>query len=155
MLWYLFRSLHVFQLRPGIVRPCRLVRPVTQIPERSLVHQGSLPKLPVPPLKQTFERYLAALGPVVSEEELEHTRQLVEEFLKGGVGERLQRGLERRARKTDNWVDICACILWWTWLKICIISISNGKVHTSILCRLVWLLLCLCSCQNGGCRQPI
>lgn len=45
------------------------------------------------------------LEPIVSEEELEHTRQLVEEFLQGGVGERLQKGLERRSRKTDNWVD--------------------------------------------------
>uniref|UniRef100_A0AAQ5YV43 Choline/carnitine acyltransferase domain-containing protein n=1 Tax=Amphiprion ocellaris TaxID=80972 RepID=A0AAQ5YV43_AMPOC len=95
-------------LRPGSVKPCRLVRPVTQIQERSLVHQEGLPKLPVPPLKQTCERYLAALEPIVSEEELEHTRQLVQELLKGGVGERIQKGLERRARKTDNWLSE-----WW------------------------------------------
>ncbi|XP_014879812.1 carnitine O-acetyltransferase-like isoform X2 [Poecilia latipinna] len=90
-------------LRPGIANPCRLLRAVTQISERSFVHQEGLPKLPVPPLKQTCERYLAALEPIVSEEELEHTRVLIQEFLKGGVGERLQKGLERRARKTDNW----------------------------------------------------
>ncbi|XP_070689556.1 carnitine O-acetyltransferase-like [Pempheris klunzingeri] len=95
-------------LRPGMVKPCRLARPVTQIPERSLAHQEGLPKLPVPALKQTCERYLAALEPIVSEEELEYTRQLVQEFLKGGVGERLQKGLERRARKTDNWLSE-----WW------------------------------------------
>uniref|UniRef100_A0A672ZGY4 Zgc:154046 n=1 Tax=Sphaeramia orbicularis TaxID=375764 RepID=A0A672ZGY4_9TELE len=95
-------------LRPGVVKPCRLVRPVTQIPERSLVHQEGLPKLPVPSLKQTCERYLAALEPIVSEEELEHTRQLVQEFLKGGVGDRVQKGLERRARKTENWLSE-----WW------------------------------------------
>lgn len=70
------------------------------------MHQEGLPKLPVPPLKQTCERYLAILEPIVSKEELEHTRQLVQEFLKGGVGERLQKELERRARKTDNWVGI-------------------------------------------------
>uniref|UniRef100_A0A3B4XH26 Carnitine O-acetyltransferase n=1 Tax=Seriola lalandi dorsalis TaxID=1841481 RepID=A0A3B4XH26_SERLL len=75
---------------------------------RSLVHQEGLPKLPVPPLKQTCERYLASLEPIVSEEELEHTRKLVEEFLKGGVGGRLQKGLERRARKADNWLSE-----WW------------------------------------------
>lgn len=88
-----------------MVKPRRLIRLTTQIPERSLVHQEGLPKLPVPSLKQTCERYLAALEPIVSEEELEYTRKLVEEFLKGGVGERLQKGLERRARKTENWVD--------------------------------------------------
>lgn len=89
-----------------MVRPCRLVRPAAHISKRSLVHQEGLPKLPVPPLKQTCERYLAAVEPIVSEEELEHTRKLIEEFLKGGVGDRLQKGLERRARKTENWVDI-------------------------------------------------
>ncbi|XP_043967333.1 carnitine O-acetyltransferase-like [Gambusia affinis] len=95
-------------LRPGIANPCRLLRAVTQISERSFVHQEGLPKLPVPPLKQTCERYLAALEPIVSEEELEHTRVLIQEFLKSGVGERLQKGLERRARKTDNWLSE-----WW------------------------------------------
>lgn len=70
------------------------------------MHQEGLPKLPVPPLKKTCERYLAALEPIVSEEELEYTRKLIEEFLIGGVGDRLQKGLERRARKTENWVDI-------------------------------------------------
>lgn len=91
-----------------MVKPRRLIRLTTQIPERSLVHQEGLPKLPVPSLKQTCERYLAALEPIVSEEELEYTRKLVEEFLKGGVGERLQKGLERRARKTENWLSE-----WW------------------------------------------
>uniref|UniRef100_A0A1A8FTT8 Carnitine O-acetyltransferase n=1 Tax=Nothobranchius korthausae TaxID=1143690 RepID=A0A1A8FTT8_9TELE len=94
--------------RPGTTNPCRLLRPVTQIPERSFAHQEGLPKLPVPPLRQTCERYLATLEPIVSKDELEHTRQLVQEFLKGGVGERLQKGLERRARKTDNWLSE-----WW------------------------------------------
>ncbi|XP_017272771.1 carnitine O-acetyltransferase [Kryptolebias marmoratus] len=95
-------------LQPGVTKPCRLLRQVTQIPERSFAHQEGLPKLPVPPLRQTCERYLAALEPIVSEDELEHTRKLVQEFLKGGVGDRLQKGLERRARKTDNWLSE-----WW------------------------------------------
>ncbi|XP_030636835.1 carnitine O-acetyltransferase [Chanos chanos] len=97
--------------RVGFAKPTRLVKPVAvfQISDRPLVHQEGLPKLPVPPLKQTCERYLAALDPLVSEEELSHTRELIAEFLRsGGVGERLQKGLERRARKTENWLSE-----WW------------------------------------------
>ncbi|KAL0186531.1 hypothetical protein M9458_018201, partial [Cirrhinus mrigala] len=93
--------------RTGLVKPCRLLSPlpVVQISERPLVHQESLPKLPVPPLKQTCARYLASLEPLISEEEMTHTRELMAEFLQpGGVGERLQKSLERRARKTENWV---------------------------------------------------
>lgn len=98
-------------LRPSGVKPSRLVKSVsvTKITKRSLVHQENLPKLPVPPLKQTCEGYLAMLEPIVSEEELEHTRELIQEFQSsGGVGERLQRSLERRARKMDNWLSE-----WW------------------------------------------
>lgn len=81
----------------------------TRIPGRYLSHQEGLPKLPVPSLQQTCERYLAILEPIVDEEELSHTKELLAEFQKaGGVGERLQKGLERRARKTENWVS---------WLK--------------------------------------
>uniref|UniRef100_A0A8C1W662 Carnitine O-acetyltransferase n=1 Tax=Cyprinus carpio TaxID=7962 RepID=A0A8C1W662_CYPCA len=80
-----------------------------QISERPLVHQESLPKLPVPPLQQTCSRYLASLEPLISAEEMTHTRELMDEFLRpGGIGERLQKSLERRARKTENWLSD-----WW------------------------------------------
>uniref|UniRef100_A0A3Q2U6F2 Choline/carnitine acyltransferase domain-containing protein n=1 Tax=Fundulus heteroclitus TaxID=8078 RepID=A0A3Q2U6F2_FUNHE len=81
---------------------------------RYLSHQRGLPSLPVPPLQQTCQRYMAALEPIVEAHELSRTRRLVEEFQEaGGVGERLQRGLERRARGADNWVS---CRLSWTSL---------------------------------------
>ncbi|XP_010019209.1 PREDICTED: carnitine O-acetyltransferase [Nestor notabilis] len=92
-------------------RPCGLLKPTAlrKIPGRFHVHQEALPHLPVPPLQQTLERYLLALQPIVSEEELNHTQELVAEFCKpGGVGERLQKGLERRAKKTENWLSD-----WW------------------------------------------
>uniref|UniRef100_A0A8C9U4L4 Carnitine O-acetyltransferase n=1 Tax=Scleropages formosus TaxID=113540 RepID=A0A8C9U4L4_SCLFO len=91
--------------------PSKLLKPVslTKVASRYLIHQDSLPKLPVPELRQTCQRYLAVLEPLVSDEELEHTRTLVADFMvPGGVGERLQKGLERRARKMDNWLSD-----WW------------------------------------------
>ncbi|KAK7895819.1 hypothetical protein WMY93_021144 [Mugilogobius chulae] len=95
----------------SLVKPCHLVKPVsaTRISGRYLTHQKGLPTLPVPPLQQTCERYIAALEPIVNTEELQHTKSFVDEFQKpGGEGERLQRALEQRAKKTENWLSE-----WW------------------------------------------
>lgn len=93
-----------------MVKPSSLVKPVsvTRIAGRYLAHQESLPKLPVPPLQQTCDRYLAVLDPIIDPEELNHTRKLVEDFQKpGGVGECLQKNLEGRSKKMENWVKHC------------------------------------------------
>ncbi|CAM2103610.1 carnitine O-acetyltransferase isoform X1 [Caretta caretta] len=92
-------------------KPSGLLKPLAlgKLTGRYLAHQEGLPCLPVPPLQQTLDRYLLALQPIISEEEWTHTKGLVDEFQKpGGVGERLQKGLERRARKTENWLSD-----WW------------------------------------------
>lgn len=59
----------------------------------------------MPPLQQTCERYVAALEPILEAEELQRTKELLEDFQKaGGVGRSLQSALEERARKSENWV---------------------------------------------------
>ncbi|KAG7221228.1 hypothetical protein INR49_017445 [Caranx melampygus] len=98
----------------GLPKPNHLVKPVsaTRVAGRYLTHQQGLPCLPIPPLQQTCERYITALEPIVEVEELKHTKELVQEFKKaGGVGERLQKGLEKRAANTENWLSE-----WWVQL---------------------------------------
>ncbi|EGZ16952.1 hypothetical protein PHYSODRAFT_559750 [Phytophthora sojae] len=71
--------------------------------------QTSLPHLPVPPLRATLDKYLRSIEPLVTKEELEKTKQLVEEFGKpGGQGEELQAELLQRAKERDNWLAE-----WW------------------------------------------
>lgn len=92
----------------GLIKPCHLVKPVsaTRVSGRYLTHQKGLPTLPVPSLQQTCERYITALEPILEAEELQHTKELVEDFKKvGGVGMSLQSALEERAHKSENWVN--------------------------------------------------
>ena len=104
----------MFQVKVGmskassLIKPCHLVKPisVTLVTGRYLTHQRGLPTLPVPPLQQTCEGYIAALEPILEVDELQHTKEQVAEFQKvGGVGDRLQRALEKRASDTENWVS--------------------------------------------------
>uniref|UniRef100_A0A4W6E5X1 Carnitine O-acetyltransferase b n=1 Tax=Lates calcarifer TaxID=8187 RepID=A0A4W6E5X1_LATCA len=70
---------------------------------------SSVPPQPVPPLAHTLQGYLRALEPLLPPEEIRHTRRMVQEFGRpGGLGARLQDGLERRARHTKNWITD-----WW------------------------------------------
>ncbi|KAI4902418.1 hypothetical protein NFI96_029431 [Prochilodus magdalenae] len=69
----------------------------------------SVPPQPVPPLAQTLQKYLNALEPLLPPDELEHTRKMVQRFgSPGGLGEKLQQGLDRRARHSHNWITD-----WW------------------------------------------
>ncbi|XP_019938358.2 choline O-acetyltransferase-like [Paralichthys olivaceus] len=64
-----------------------------------------LPKVPVPPLKQTLDTYLRCVQHLVKEEQFKRTKAMVEKFgAPGGVGDQLQKKLLERRDKTTNWV---------------------------------------------------
>ena len=66
----------------------------------TLHFQPSLPRLPIPKLSDTCQRYLAALQPVVGPEQHQHTKKIVEEFGKeGGEGEGRREGGEGEGRR--------------------------------------------------------
>ncbi|XP_061163747.1 carnitine O-acetyltransferase-like isoform X2 [Saccostrea echinata] len=70
--------------------------------------QDSLPKLPVPPLEQTLQKYLRSVRPLLTDEEYVNTQKVVEDF-KRDPGPKLQSLLEKRAQKETNWLSD-----WWT-----------------------------------------
>lgn len=64
-----------------------------------------LPKVPVPPLKQTLDTYLKCVRHLVKDEQFRKTEAIVEKFgAPGGVGQVLQKKLLERRDKTENWV---------------------------------------------------
>ncbi|KAJ9111371.1 hypothetical protein QFC19_001139 [Naganishia cerealis] len=73
---------------------------------KTFAQQTKLPKLPVPPLKDTCERYLTALKGLQDEEEHEKTKKIVAEFCKpGGEGEKWQTKLEEYNKSAKSYVE--------------------------------------------------
>lgn len=76
-----------------------------QFLERSVLptmcFQKSLPRLPIPKLEKTCERYLQALEPLVSAEELEKTRALVNDF-KNKEGAELDQLLRKKNKANKH-----------------------------------------------------
>ncbi|XP_078324435.1 carnitine O-acetyltransferase-like isoform X3 [Crassostrea virginica] len=70
--------------------------------------QDSLPKLPVPPLDQTLQKYLRSVRPLLTDDEYANTQKIVEDF-KRDPGPKLQTLLEKRAQRETNWLSD-----WWT-----------------------------------------
>ena len=67
--------------------------------------QPELPRLPVPDLEQTMHKYVATLQPLLTNNQLEYTKSLVQTFLApNGRGPKVQAQLLQRQRKLDNWV---------------------------------------------------
>ncbi len=73
--------------------------------------EDSLPRLPVPTLEETAERYLRSVHPLLTKSELEKTEKAVKDFIKpGNIGQELQRRLQARRddQKHKNWL-----YEWW------------------------------------------
>ncbi|XP_029918923.1 carnitine O-acetyltransferase b [Myripristis murdjan] len=94
------------KIQPGASRGVWLSRVALR---QELFFSSAVPHQPVPPLAQTLQGYLLALEPLLPPEELSHTRRMVQQFGKpGGLGQSLQKGLEKRAWHTKNWITD-----WW------------------------------------------
>ncbi|CAO3577150.1 unnamed protein product [Absidia cylindrospora] len=80
-------------------------------PGPMLRFQNNLPKLPVPALQGTLQKYLNSVRPLLSDEDYKQTEQLVKDFeAPGGLGPKLQERLLARANNPEivNWLED-----WW------------------------------------------
>ena len=68
----------------------------------------SLPRLPVPTLAETLDKYLVSLQPFLTQQELEHTSRLCRNFRESPQGQLLQRLLLERSQARGNWLEE-----WW------------------------------------------
>jgi carnitine O-acetyltransferase len=75
-----------------------------------LRYEESLPRLPVPPLAQTCERYLESVQPHLTEAEFSTTTTAVKSFLSSPLAGELQKRLEARASQPEivSWLSE-----WW------------------------------------------
>lgn len=70
-------------------------------------YQSSLPRLPVPPLSKTVERYLLSVRPLLDDQEYEEMKKLSEDF-KATIGPKLQWYLKLKSWWASNYVSD-----WW------------------------------------------
>lgn len=69
----------------------------------------NLPRLPVPKLETTLNKYLKTVRPHLNDQEYEITKSLVKDFIsEGSTGQKLQSLLENRAEHHSNWLE-----QWW------------------------------------------
>ena len=67
-------------------------------------HQDKLPKLPIPELERSCERYLEALRPLQSQREHAETQHAVREFLRG-EGPELHERLKKYAEGKSSYIE--------------------------------------------------
>ncbi|XP_046356169.2 peroxisomal carnitine O-octanoyltransferase-like isoform X1 [Haliotis rufescens] len=75
--------------------------------EKTFQYTDELPSLPIPPLKQTLDKYLESTKPFVTDEEYGETERIVREF-EAGLGKELHLKLSEKAKYKRNWLE-----KWW------------------------------------------
>lgn len=75
--------------------------------EKTFSYDANLPGLPVPPLRQTIDKYLNSVQAIVSEDELLVTEAIAADF-EDGIGAELHQKLLDRAKFSPNWLE-----KWW------------------------------------------
>ncbi|KAJ3313799.1 hypothetical protein HDU76_002555 [Blyttiomyces sp. JEL0837] len=94
---------------------------------KTFANQGSIPRLPIPPLEQTVAKYLESCKPLLNEAEMTRTRQAVETFTNpDGLGPVLQQRLHELEKTAENsWLeDIWLNKAYLEWREPSLINVN-------------------------------
>ena len=97
--------------------------------------QRPLPKLPIPDLSDTLDKYLRCIQPIVTSAQYEATRHLVAEFGgPGGEGEYLQEKLQQYADTVENWVRVAVTDVRvaMTDVRVALIDVRVGVIDVRV-----------------------
>ena len=64
----------------------------------------TLPKLPVPTLEQTLDKYLTSVRPFVSDAEFQRTKEFCEKLKEDPEVQKLQDNLIKRSQDKESWL---------------------------------------------------
>ncbi|XP_071803432.1 peroxisomal carnitine O-octanoyltransferase-like isoform X2 [Asterias amurensis] len=93
--------------------------------ERTFQYEDSLPSLTLPPLEQTLQKYLESTKPFLTEDEFKKTEEVVRAF-GDGIGLKLHRKLQEKARTSKNWLEH-----WWEEL-----AYMSGRSPLAVQCNI-------------------
>lgn len=94
----------------------------------TFANQDSLPKLPIPELEQTCQKYLEALAPLQAPREQDETKAAVQDFLRS-EGPVLQEKLKNYASSKTSYIEqfcmLSLIVIGFSWL-----TLVQGTIHT-------------------------
>lgn len=101
----------IFNLQ-GMIRTLLRSKQLLKMPGKVLsasyssTNPQKLPQLPVPKLNDTLNKLLETAEPHLTPDRFQNTKNIVSEFGRsGGIGEKLQKLLEKRAETKENWLS--------------------------------------------------
>lgn len=100
------------------------------VPNGKPTDEQDLPKLPLPKLEDTCNRYLRALEGLQDEEEHARTKGVVMEFLESGEGAKWHRKLEEYNDGVDSYIEE----FWYESY----LSFADSVVLSLVSLALVW-----------------
>uniref|UniRef100_A0A1I8BY52 Carn_acyltransf domain-containing protein n=1 Tax=Meloidogyne hapla TaxID=6305 RepID=A0A1I8BY52_MELHA len=103
---YKFKPMPCSTSSPSLISPLNHIRNNVTIP--NIPKNNNLPKLPIPQVEHTIEKFLKFSKAILGNEDYGETLIVANKFIESNEAKQLQKKLEERAQKLPNWLTP-----WW------------------------------------------